>query len=45
MTKNRRIVYPDADADMAALMCGPRLARLEALGKFTVHLGRPADDM
>ncbi len=41
MTKDRLIVYPDADGDMAALISGPRLARLEAIGRFTVHHGRP----
>ena len=44
MTKDRLIVYPDADGDMAALITGPRLARIEALGKFTVHHGQPKDD-
>ena len=44
MTKDRRIVYPDADGDMAALIVGSRLARLEALGRFTVHHGRPKDE-
>ena len=43
MTEKRLIVYPDADGDMAALVSGPRLARLEALGGFTLHRGRPAD--
>ena len=41
---DRRIVYPDADGDMAALISGSRLARLEALGRFTVHHGRPRDE-
>ena len=41
---DRRIVYPDADGDMAALISGSRLARLEALGRFTVHHGRPGDE-
>ncbi len=45
MTKDRRIVYPDADGDMAALIVGSRLARLEALGRFTVHHGRPQDEV
>ena len=44
MTEDRLIVYPDADGDMAALLSGPRLARLEALGAFTVHRGRPEDE-
>ena len=44
MAINRRIVYPDADGDMAALITGPRLARLEALGRFTIHHGRPRDE-
>ena len=44
MNKQRLIVYPDADGDMAALIAGPRLARLEALGRFTIHHRRPADD-
>lgn len=44
MTKDRLIVYPDADGDMAALIAGSRLARLEALGRFTVHHGRPQDE-
>ncbi len=44
MAMVRKIVYPDADGDMAALICGPRLARLEALGQFTVHRGRPRGD-
>lgn len=44
MAKDRLIVYPDADSDLAARISGPRLARLEALGRFTVHHGRPADD-
>ena len=44
MAKHRLIVYPDADADMAALITGPRLARLEAMGRFKVHHGKPRDD-
>ena len=44
MAKRRLIVYPDADGDMAALIAGPRLARLEALGRFTIHHGKPADE-
>lgn len=44
MTVDLKIVYPDADGDMAALITGRRLARLEAIGKFTVHRGRPRDD-
>ena len=44
MIEGRLIVYPDADGDMATLLSGPRLARLEALGAFTVHHGRPTDE-
>ena len=43
MTTDRLIVYPDADGDMAELIAGARLDRLEALGRFAVHHGRPAD--
>ena len=43
MTRSRNIVYPDAGADLARLIVGERLARLETLGRFEVHQGRPVD--
>jgi D-3-phosphoglycerate dehydrogenase len=43
MAGRRRIVYPDAEDSLAELFTGGRLARLEALGEFAVHYGRPAD--
>lgn len=38
------VVYPDADRPLADLVAGPRLARLQALGGFAMHEGRPPDD-
>lgn len=38
----RSIVYPDADPELADLIVGDRLDRLQQLGSFTLHLGRPA---
>jgi D-3-phosphoglycerate dehydrogenase len=43
MAGARQIVYPDAEESMAALFTGDRLARVEALGAFAVHCGRPVD--
>ena len=40
---SRSIVYPDADRDMADLLTGARLARLETCGALTLHRGQPAD--
>ncbi len=42
MSGTRRIVYPDAEDNLAPLFAGARLARLRALGDFRVHYGRPA---
>jgi len=41
---SRKIVYPDADQAFADLLTGGRLNRLQALGAFDIHYGRPADD-
>lgn len=38
------VVYPDADRQLGDLISGGRLARLEALGGFAMHMGRPDDD-
>ncbi|MEE8202828.1 MAG: NAD(P)-dependent oxidoreductase [Alphaproteobacteria bacterium] len=43
MAGKPRIVYPDAGGNLAELIRGERLARLEALGAFAIHYGRPAD--
>lgn len=43
MTDERHIVIPDADKEMTNLITGERLARLEALGRFTVHQGGPLE--
>lgn len=39
----RKIVYPDASDDSRELLVGERLERLQALGEFTVHYGKPQD--
>ncbi|MBM3585170.1 MAG: 3-phosphoglycerate dehydrogenase [Alphaproteobacteria bacterium] len=39
----RRIVYPDAGADAPRQLTGARLARLEALGDFALHVGTRSD--
>jgi D-3-phosphoglycerate dehydrogenase len=39
----RHIVIPDADTEMADLLTGKRLARLEALGRFTAYYGGPLE--
>ena len=41
MAEARRIVYPDADDQLAALLTGARRTRLEALGAFRIHHGLP----
>jgi D-3-phosphoglycerate dehydrogenase len=43
MAAQNRIVYPDADAHLAALITGERLERLKALGSFEIRKGRPRD--
>lgn len=43
MTTDHVIVFADADPPMMPLMVGERLARVEALGAFSVHEGRAAD--
>lgn len=43
MAQRRHIVYPDADPQLAELITGDRLRRLEDLGTFKIHFGRPAD--
>ena len=43
MAEDRLIVYPDAEPDMMNMFAGERLARLEAVGRFQVIPGRPAD--
>jgi len=43
MTEDHVIVFADADPPMVPLMVGERLARVEALGAFAVHEGRPVD--
>ncbi|MCH8809403.1 MAG: glycerate dehydrogenase [Proteobacteria bacterium] len=43
MAQGRDIVYPDADDQLAALLTGARRLRLEALGAFRIHHGRPGD--
>lgn len=35
------IVYPDANEHIADLMTGARLERIEQVGRFTAHVGRP----
>lgn len=44
MTTDHVIVFADADPPMMPLMAGERLARAEALGAFSFHQGRAADD-
>lgn len=44
VTTEPTIVYPDADSELAALLKGRRRERLEALGGFAIHHGRPAGD-
>jgi D-3-phosphoglycerate dehydrogenase len=45
MQQDNHIVYPDADENMATLLTGERLARLERLGKFSLYYGdRPSND-
>jgi D-3-phosphoglycerate dehydrogenase len=39
-----RIVYPDANQQIADLMTGVRLERVREAGQFTAHLGRPEND-
>jgi D-3-phosphoglycerate dehydrogenase len=39
-----RIVYPDANQHIGALMTGARLERIEEAGQFTAHVGRPEND-
>ncbi|NIM26650.1 MAG: glycerate dehydrogenase [Gammaproteobacteria bacterium] len=36
-----RIVYPDANAPIAELMSGARLARIREAGDFAIHMERP----
>jgi D-3-phosphoglycerate dehydrogenase len=43
MTDERHIVIPDADKEMTDLLTGERLARLEALGRFTAYYGGPLE--
>ncbi len=43
MTTERLIVYPDAEENLAGLFTGENLARLEALGRFTIVYGRPRE--
>jgi D-3-phosphoglycerate dehydrogenase len=40
---HRSIVFADANRIRAELYSGARLARLEALGTFTIHYGRPTE--
>ncbi len=44
MTTDHVIVFADADPPMMPLMAGERLARVEALGAFSAHEGRAAND-
>lgn len=37
----RRVVYPDASREMAELLTGERLARLEEVARLEVHTGAP----
>jgi D-3-phosphoglycerate dehydrogenase len=39
-----RIVYPDANQPIAALMTSARLARIREAGEFTIHSDRPVSD-
>lgn len=39
-----RIVYPDANQQIAELMTGVRLERVQEAGQFTAHMGRPEND-
>lgn len=43
MAEKNKIVFPDADAHLAALITGERLRCLQAVGPFEVHEGRPRD--
>lgn len=43
MTDEHHIVIPDADKEMADMLTGKRLARLEALGRFTAYYGGPLE--
>ena len=39
----RTIVYPDADSEDRTSFTADRLARLEQVGRFVIHYGRPAN--
>ncbi len=39
-----RIVYPDANQHIGALMTGARLERVQEVGQFTAHVGQPDND-
>ncbi|NIR29369.1 MAG: 3-phosphoglycerate dehydrogenase [Gammaproteobacteria bacterium] len=41
MAERKRIVYPDADAQLAERIVGHRLERLRSVGELIVHHGRP----
>lgn len=38
---SKRLVYPDANRQIAALISGARLARIEEIGSLAVHIGQP----